>query len=48
MDKITYEPITDHFPSQITAEDLHNLIEKLRPLLDAQDPLTKVIQIENN
>lgn len=48
MNKITYEPITDHLQTQITAEDLHNLIEKLRPLLDAQDRPTKVIQIENN
>ena len=48
MDKITYEPITDHFPSEYTVEDLRNLYIKLRPLFTEADRTEKVIQIENN
>lgn len=42
---IIYEPIRDQFPAEITADDLHNLIEQLRPLLDSE-PI-KVIQIKD-
>jgi len=43
---ITYEPIRDQFPIEITADELHNLIEKLRPLLESEP--VRVIQIKNN
>ena len=48
MDKITYEPISENFPSEYTVDDLRRLYMKLRPLFTEDDRTEKVIQIENN
>ena len=44
--QIRYEPIPDQSPLYITAEELEQLIEKLRPLLSEEKPI-KVIQIND-
>ena len=47
MDKITYEPLPENFPSEYTVEDLRRLYMKLQPLFTEDDRNERVIQIRS-